>query len=73
MGYGGLAKGYFVNGYFEFQCARETHIFQRTGRSLILPEGSSLFPPSLSLSGGLLETFPGFSKYPFVKYPFVSF
>ena len=47
---GRLANGYFVNGYFEFPCARKTtHVRELVGR-LFLPEGSSLFPPFLSLN-----------------------
>ena len=69
---GRLANGYFINGYFEFQCAEETHNFQRIGMSPVLSEGSSLFPLLLFLSGGPLGTFHGFSKYPFAKYPFAS-
>ena len=66
---GRLANGYFVNGYFEFPRARETHIFRELACRLFLPEGSSLFPPFLSLRGSLLATYHGFSKYPFAKYP----
>ena len=67
---GGLANGYFVNGYFEFPCASETHMLQGIGRSPVFPEGSSLSPPFLSLSGDLLGSFHQNSKYPFAKYPF---
>ena len=70
---GRLANRYFVHKYFELQWARETHIFRELAGRLFLPEGSSLFPPFLPLSGSLLGTFHGFSKYPFAKYPFVSF
>ena len=67
---GRLANGYFVNRHFEFQCAREMHIFRELAGRLFLTEGSSLFPPFLSLKGSLLGTFHGFSKYPFAKYVF---
>ena len=71
--YARLANGYFVNGHFEFQCAKRGTIFRGLAGCLFLPEGSSLFPPFLSLSGGLQGTFHRFSKYPFAKYPFASF
>ena len=46
---GRLANGYFVNGHFEFQSARERHFFRGLAGRLVLPEGSSLFPLFLSL------------------------
>ena len=53
---GGLAKGYFVNGYFEFQCARAMRNLQRIGRSPVYFRGVQP-SPSLSLSWwGLLGT-----------------
>ena len=71
--FGRIANGYFVNGYFEFQFAKErgTFLGELEG-CLFLSEGSCLFPPFLSLSGGLLETFHIFSKYPFARYPCAS-
>ena len=61
--FGRLADRYFVNGYFEFQCAREMHICQRTGRSPVFARGVQPFPSiSLSLSGGLLGTFASQKK-----------
>ena len=48
-------------------------LFRELAGCLLLSGGSSLLPPFLSLSGRLLGTFHGFSKYPFAKYPFVSF
>ena len=43
--FGRLANGYFVNGYFEFQFLRETHILGELEGCLFLPEGSSLSLP----------------------------
>ena len=71
--FGRLANRYFVNGYFEFQFVRETHILGELEGCQFLPEGSSLFPPFVFLSSGLLGTFHRFCKYPFAKYPFASF
>ena len=61
------------HGYFEFQCARETTNFRHWAGRLLLPEGSSLFPPFLSLNFILLGTFHRLSKYPFAKYLFATF
>ena len=43
-----------------------------TGTLSCSAKKSSVFPPFLLLSGGVLGTFHGFSKYPFAKYPFAS-
>ena len=68
-----FANGYFRNGYFEFQCEDRRTFFRGLAGRPFLSEESSLFPPFLFLSGGVLGTFHGFSKYPFAKYPFASF
>ena len=74
--FGRSASGRFRNGYFEYfelQCEERRTFFRGLAGRLFLSEGSSLFPPFLFLSGGILGTFHRFSKYPFAKYPVANF
>ena len=66
---GGLANGYFVNRYFEFQFAREKQIFHRIGRSHVFARGVLPFS-SLSLHyRGPSRDFPRILKVPVCKVP----
>ena len=66
--FGRFANGHFRNRYFDFQFEERCTTFKGLVGRLFLSEGSSLFPPFLFLSGGVLGTFHGFSKYQLPKY-----
>ena len=70
--FGRFANRCIRNQYFEFQCKERRTFFRGLAGRVFLSEGSSHFPPFLFLSGGVLGTLHGFSKYPFTKYPFAS-